>query len=542
MEQCFTLMHVCDFVLGYSLNFSWSHWAGLPQVTDIQTSTLEGDILVRWKASIEPVTGYVIDWTHGGNKYFWKESNGTNTTLSGRLENRYFMLVISSWLSFSNPCSESLSNPCWLTGWDLSLPLDQFVSSYLSSSGCSKRWIHWWKQTFESRNASYILNVEFPIRVTDLSQGGELYSLLFAPSMAKWHTGFILKLSLKGQKCPPEIIYNCKYQPCGGTLEKSRWSLKPVDILWGTWMSWQYMSLRYFSPMWRTTWPADPSMCFNNPLPLSSFLTGLPDKQPFNITVTPLFDDKTGHGTQALQICSRVGGQIVFNDSEKVFLFLLMTDSKNVVPTDPGNIMIQVQAKDKSALVGWNVTDHGPCSGAVVTYTVFYSVQKGAQRSESTSDLFEVSKWVEDVLLLFLLWHRCRGFLLDVTVNGTEQLISLKDLIPDTQYSVHVHATALTGTTQSRETLFKTRRFGEYSVRSKTHIRHTYDTHTTHIRGRVLWAQLLDVLMHLVGATVCGPSPLLFMSPTAAISQESVTMLSENWGYNAQQLSPSVGL
>ncbi|XP_056284835.1 interleukin-31 receptor subunit alpha-like [Pseudoliparis swirei] len=182
----------------------------LPQVTDIQTSTLEGDILVRWKASIEPVTGYVIDWTHGGNKYFWKESNGTNTTLSG-----------------------------------------------------------------------------------------------------------------------------------------------------------------------------------------------LPDKQPFNITVTPLFDDKTGHGTQALQICSRVG--------------------------DPGNIMIQVQAKDKSALVGWNVTDHGPCSGAVVTYTVFYSVQKGAQRN--------------------------------VTVNGTEQLISLKDLTPDTQYSVHVHATALTGTTQSRETLFKTRRF-----------------------------------------------------------------------------------
>ncbi|TNN52388.1 Interleukin-31 receptor subunit alpha [Liparis tanakae] len=183
----------------------------LPQVTDIQTSTLEGDILVRWKASIEPVTGYVIDWTHGGNEYFWKESNGTNTTLSG-----------------------------------------------------------------------------------------------------------------------------------------------------------------------------------------------LPDKQPFNITVTPLFDDKTGHGTQALQICSRVG--------------------------DPGNVMIQVQAKDKSALVGWNVTDQGPCNGAVVTYTVFYSVQKGAQRN--------------------------------VTVNGTEQLISLKDLTPDTQYSVHVRATALTGTTQSHETLFKTRRFG----------------------------------------------------------------------------------
>uniref|UniRef100_A0A8C2Z9S4 Fibronectin type-III domain-containing protein n=1 Tax=Cyclopterus lumpus TaxID=8103 RepID=A0A8C2Z9S4_CYCLU len=176
------------------------------------TSTLEGNILVSWKASIEPVTGYMIDWTHGGNQYFWKESNGTDTTLSG-----------------------------------------------------------------------------------------------------------------------------------------------------------------------------------------------LPDEQPYNVTVTPLFDGKTGHGTQALQICSR-----------------------------PGNVMIQVQAKDRSALVSWNVTDQGPCSGVVVTYTVFYSVQKGPQ--------------------------------LNVTVNGTERFISLKDLVPDTQYSVHVNATALTGTTRSHETLFKTKRFGEYSA------------------------------------------------------------------------------
>ncbi|XP_068433438.1 interleukin-6 receptor subunit beta-like [Clinocottus analis] len=182
----------------------------LPPVTDIQTSTLEGDILVSWKASMAPVTGYMIDWTHGGNQYHWKESRYTHTTLSGLL-----------------------------------------------------------------------------------------------------------------------------------------------------------------------------------------------DKQPYNITVTPLFDDKTGHGTHALQICTRVG--------------------------DPGNVMIQVQSKDKSALVSWNVSSQGPCSGAVVTYTVFYRIQREPQ--------------------------------LNVTVNSTEQFISLKDLIPDTQYSVHVSATALTGTTQSRETLFRTKRF-----------------------------------------------------------------------------------
>ncbi|KAM6906097.1 interleukin-6 receptor subunit beta-like [Lycodopsis pacificus] len=180
----------------------------LPQVTDIQTSTLEGVLLVSWKASPEPVTGYMIDWTHDGNQYYWKESNCTNTTL--------------------------------------------------------------------------------------------------------------------------------------------------------------------------------------------------PDhKQPYNITVTPLFDDETGHGTQALQICSRVG--------------------------DPGDVTIQVHPDAKSALVSWNVKSQEACSGVVVNYTVFYGIQNGPQ--------------------------------LNVPVNGTEQFISLKNLNPDTYYSVQVNATALTGTATSRETLFQTKRF-----------------------------------------------------------------------------------
>lgn len=38
------------------------------------------------------------------------------------------------------------------------------------------------------------------------------------------------------------------------------------------------------------------------------FFTGLLDKKLYNITVTPLFDNKTGHGAQVLKICSRVGG------------------------------------------------------------------------------------------------------------------------------------------------------------------------------------------------------------------------------------------
>ncbi|KAI4802010.1 hypothetical protein KUCAC02_019872 [Chaenocephalus aceratus] len=190
----------------------------LPQVTDIQTSALEGVILVTWKAPIEPVSGYMIDWTHDGNQYNWKETNYTNATLSGLLDNK-----------------------------------------------------------------------------------------------------------------------------------------------------------------------------------------------PYNVTVTPLFVDKTGHGTQALQICSRVGG--------------------------PGNVTIHINKTNaKNALVSWDVKSQEECSGDVVKYIVFY---RKLDRLE--------------------LW-------LNVTVIGTEQAISLEDLLPDTQYVFYVKATAATGTTKSTEMFFKTKRFGRWFI------------------------------------------------------------------------------
>lgn len=61
---------------------------GLPEVTDIQTSTLKGVLLVSWKAPVQPVSGYMIEYTHDGNQYHWKESINTNITLTGRLEIR----------------------------------------------------------------------------------------------------------------------------------------------------------------------------------------------------------------------------------------------------------------------------------------------------------------------------------------------------------------------------------------------------------------------------------------------------------------------
>ncbi|CAJ1078249.1 interleukin-31 receptor subunit alpha-like [Xyrichtys novacula] len=129
-------------------------------------------------------------------------------------------------------------------------------------------------------------------------------------------------------------------------------------------------------------------------------LIDLLDKKPYNITVTPLFNGKTGHGTQALQICSRVEANVTITN---------------------------VQAYDKSATVSWDVRSQEVCRGAVVTYTVFYSKQKEPQQN--------------------------------VTVGSTRQYISLKDLTPDTQYHVYVQATTLSGSSNSSEWLFKTKKF-----------------------------------------------------------------------------------
>uniref|UniRef100_A0A665WPU6 Fibronectin type-III domain-containing protein n=1 Tax=Echeneis naucrates TaxID=173247 RepID=A0A665WPU6_ECHNA len=131
-------------------------------------------------------------------------------------------------------------------------------------------------------------------------------------------------------------------------------------------------------------------------------LTDLLDRRQYNITVTPLLDDKAGLGSEALQVCSSVG--------------------------DPGNIThVTVEASDKSAYVSWKLKSEEKCSDTVINYTVIYSAQKGPT--------------------------------LTVTVDSTKQSILLKDLNPDTQYSVYVKAVALTATSKSIERLFETKRF-----------------------------------------------------------------------------------
>ncbi|XP_022051305.1 interleukin-31 receptor subunit alpha-like [Acanthochromis polyacanthus] len=130
-------------------------------------------------------------------------------------------------------------------------------------------------------------------------------------------------------------------------------------------------------------------------------LSDLLDKKPYNITVTPLLGDRTGHSTQALHICSSVG--------------------------DPGKVdIISVKAYDKSAYVSWGIKSPEECSGVVINYTVFY---------ESSITL------------------------LNVTVDSKKQGVILKDLNPETQYRVYVEARALTGITSSTERVFTTKKF-----------------------------------------------------------------------------------
>lgn len=67
--------------------------AGLPLVTNIQTTAHEGVILVSWKAPVQPVSGYVIDYTHNGNQYHWEETKYTNATLFGKSDIKCLMEI-----------------------------------------------------------------------------------------------------------------------------------------------------------------------------------------------------------------------------------------------------------------------------------------------------------------------------------------------------------------------------------------------------------------------------------------------------------------
>lgn len=111
---------------------------------------------------------------------------------------------------------------------------------------------------------------------------------------------------------------------------------------------------------------------------VSTSLTDLLDRTPYDITVTPLLDDGTGNGSQVLQICSSGGGKGHRRWAWWVLLLIFL------VPSDPGNITIDsIQAEDTSVLVRWKVASQDACGGVTVNYTVFYRTHNGRQFSKA---------------------------------------------------------------------------------------------------------------------------------------------------------------
>ncbi|XP_019909073.2 interleukin-6 receptor subunit beta-like isoform X2 [Esox lucius] len=135
-------------------------------------------------------------------------------------------------------------------------------------------------------------------------------------------------------------------------------------------------------------------------------LTGLLNFTPYTITVTPLYDTNTGLGT-VLTICSK----------EKAPDYIWT---------------INVSDHEKSAQVIWTTVPQSPCTGAIVNYTVFYKTRTQPEMS--------------------------------VTVNSGIQKVTLVSLQSDTEYSVHVMASAVTGKTNSSVSHFKTKRYGRTFV------------------------------------------------------------------------------
>ncbi|XP_047245003.1 interleukin-31 receptor subunit alpha-like isoform X2 [Girardinichthys multiradiatus] len=130
-------------------------------------------------------------------------------------------------------------------------------------------------------------------------------------------------------------------------------------------------------------------------------LFGLLHRKPYNITVTPLFNDSTGHGSQANQICSSIAV--------------------------PESVSVRdVEVNDRSAFMKWETKSQDTCSG-VITYVIYYETQGRPQ--------------------------------FNVTVNGNEDGVWLKDLKPNIQYSVIVEARGYNGTSMSKKTFFTTNKF-----------------------------------------------------------------------------------
>lgn len=78
------MMELCPVSDSSTRQLTSSPLAGLPQIAHIQNTTLNGSILVSWRAPLQPIDGYMIDYTPDGDLFSYVETKHTSVMLSGK--------------------------------------------------------------------------------------------------------------------------------------------------------------------------------------------------------------------------------------------------------------------------------------------------------------------------------------------------------------------------------------------------------------------------------------------------------------------------
>ena len=206
----------------------------------------------------------------------------------------------------------------------------------------------------------------------------------------------------------------------------------------------------------------------------SDFLADLRDFRLYNITVTPVFDNKTGHGKEAPQVCSRRSGNCL-----KRFRSIHVLIS--VLPTTKFTLCAQFHRPSTS--LSFNLETPGPTWDGISRRRTY-----AAQLLNTL--LFFTDRWTKTCgtvssprvsLVCWLIVLNC-GFLpvfqsqdfacllylyIDQSVSCTQRRALLENLKPSTNYRVIVTAIGHTGNISSTERHFETQKHGKSSEQNE---------------------------------------------------------------------------
>ncbi|XP_053736756.1 interleukin-31 receptor subunit alpha-like [Synchiropus splendidus] len=83
-----------------------------PRVSDLQTWTGNGSILVSWSPPPGLVTGYMVDWTHDGIQYHWNRTSSLNFTLCDLQDLKPYDITVTPLLGDETGGANSAQRVC----------------------------------------------------------------------------------------------------------------------------------------------------------------------------------------------------------------------------------------------------------------------------------------------------------------------------------------------------------------------------------------------------------------------------------------------